>query len=129
MRVDADAELGEFARRRHDQADHAAFRGGIGGLADLALIGRDRRGADDDAALAVLQRFERLHVGGGKPHHVECADQVDLDDAREIGERHRPVAADDALGRTDAGAIDEDPRRAVLGRAPRRRLFPLRRYR
>ena len=32
-----------------------------------------------------------------------------------IGERHRPVAADDALGRTDAGAIDQDARRAVVG--------------
>ena len=32
-----------------------------------------------------------------------------------VGKRHRPVAADDALGRPDAGAIDEDARRAVVG--------------
>ena len=58
---------------------------------------------------------QRLHGGGGEPHHVEGADQVDADDALEIGERHRPVAADDALGRADAGAIDQDARGAVIG--------------
>src|SRR5262249_53163164 len=46
--------------------------------------------------------------------HVEGADKVDVDDALEVGKGHRPVAADDALGRPDAGAIDQDARRAVL---------------
>ena len=46
-------------------ADDAAFRCRIGGLADLAFEGRDRGGRDDDAALAVGQRLERLHRGGG----------------------------------------------------------------
>ena len=59
--------------------------------------------------------WQRLHVGGGQPHHVEGADQVDPDDALEVGERHRPVAADDALGRSDAGAVDQDARRAMGG--------------
>src|SRR6516165_239107 len=54
-----------------------------------------------------------LHVGGGKPHHVERAVEIDVDDALEIGERHRAVAPDDALGRPDAGAIDEDARRPI----------------
>ena len=40
--------------------------------------------------------------------------EVDRDHLLEIGERHRSVAADDALGRPDAGAIDQDARRAVL---------------
>jgi len=51
----------------------------------------------------------------GKPHHVESADQVDFDDAGEFAKRHGAVAADDALGGTDAGAIDDDARRAVIG--------------
>ena len=61
----------------------------------------------------------RLHVGGDQPHHVEGADQVDLDDALEVGERHRPVAADDALGRPDAGAVDRGCARRRAWRAPR----------
>ena len=96
-------------------ADDAAFRCRVRGLADLALVGRDRSGADDDAALAVLQRLKVLHRGAGEPHRVERADQIDGDDALEIGERHRPVAADDAFGRADAGAVDQDARRAVVG--------------
>ena len=51
------------------------------------------------------------------------------DDAREIGKRHRPVAADDALGRADAGAIDQDAGDAVLGLSPRRWPSRLRRRR
>ena len=43
--------LGEIARRRQREADHAALGGRIGDLADLAFIGRDARGVDDDAAL------------------------------------------------------------------------------
>ena len=97
--VDADAELGELARRRQRQRGDAALGGRIGGLSDLALEGGHRRGRDDDAALAVGERLDGLHVGGGQPHHVEGADEVDLDDALEVVERHRPVAADDALGR------------------------------
>jgi len=50
------------------------------------------------AALAVGEGLQRLHRGGHQPHHVEGADQVDADDALVIGQRLRPVAADDALG-------------------------------
>jgi len=47
-----------------------------------------------------------LHVGSDEPHHVEGADKVDVDDALEFGERHRSVAADDALaGPTPAQLI------------------------
>ena len=55
------------------------------------------------------------HGGGRKPHRIERADQIDADDALEVGKRLRPFAADDALGRADAGAIDQDARRAVIG--------------
>ena len=53
------------------------------------------------------------HFGRGEPHHIEAADQVDLDDAPEVIERHRPVAPDDAPAAADAGAIDGDARRPV----------------
>ena len=63
-----------------------------------------------------------MHVGGGEPHQVEGADKVDVDDALEFGERHRSVAADDALGRPDTGAIDQDACGAeLLARLPQRR--------
>ena len=111
----AHAELGEFARRRQSERGYAALGRGIGGLPDLALEGGDRSGRHDHAALAVGKRRQRLHGGGGEPHHVEAADQVDADDLLEIFQRHRPVAADDALGRPDAGAIDQDARRPMIG--------------
>ena len=83
--VDADAELGEFARRRQGERSDAALGGGIGGLADLAFEGGNRCGREDDAALAVGECAQALHVGGREPHRVEGADQIDLDHARELG--------------------------------------------
>ena len=52
-------------------------------------------------------------VGRGQTHEVERADQVDPDHQLELGELHRAVAADDAFGRGDAGAVDQDRRRTV----------------
>ena len=109
------AELGELARRRQDEADDAALRRCVSGLADLAIESRHRGGADDHAALAVGERFEPLHAGCDKPHRIESADQVDANDALKIGEWLRTVAADDAFRRADARAIDQNARRAVVG--------------
>src|SRR6185436_8929860 len=88
-------------------ADDAAFRRRIGGLPDLSLVRRDRRGIDDDAALTRRRRLVVHHRGGREPRHVERSDQVGLDDARELVERHRPVAADDPRRGADAGGVDE----------------------
>ncbi len=121
--VDADAHRREFARRRQRQRDDAALGGGIGGLADLPLEGRNRRCRDDDAALAFGERLELLHVGGGKPHQIEGADEIDVDDTAELVERMRPLAADDARADADPGAIDQHARRALhLARRRHRRL-------
>src|SRR3982074_1162344 len=49
--IDADLVLGEIARRRQSETDYATLRGRIRDLADLAFIGRDACGVDDDAAL------------------------------------------------------------------------------
>ena len=69
----------EVAGRGQGQADDAALGGRVGDLPDLPVVGRDRGGVDDDAALAVLVRLGRGHGGGGQPQHVEGADQVDRD--------------------------------------------------
>ena len=103
------ADLRELARDRQRHRHHAALGGRIGGLADLAVVGGDRGGRDDDAALAV-DRFELAHRRDRKADHVEAADQVDADHPLEIRQRVRPVAADDAFRRADAGAIDQHPR-------------------
>ena len=114
MAHNADAELRELAGDRQHHRNDAALGGGIGGLPDLPVIGGDRGGRDDHAALAVIERIERRHRVGGEPDGVERADEVDVDHPREILERHRPVAADDAARRRDAGAVDEDARRPEL---------------
>ena len=75
---------------------------------NLAFEGRNRCRIDDNAARAVFALGRFRHPSGGKPHHVEGADQVDADDTFEIGQRQRPLAAEDAPGRADARAIDEN---------------------
>ena len=109
----ANAELRQFARDRQRHRDDAALRGRIGRLPDLAVIGGNGSGVDHHAALAGRERLELRHFGGRQPQHVEGADQVDPDHPVEIGQRHRAVAADHALGNADAGAIDQHPRRTM----------------
>ena len=61
----------------------APFACRVGRLADLALEGRDRRGVDDYAPLAVGPGRIRRHRRGGEAKHVERADQIHLHDAGE----------------------------------------------
>jgi hypothetical protein len=53
--VHPDLALGQLAGDRQQHADDAAFGGGVGGLADLAVEGGHGCGADDDAALLAHQ--------------------------------------------------------------------------
>ncbi len=108
-----DAGAGKFPRRRQGQRDDAAFRRRIGGLTDLTLVGGDGSGADDDPAFCRIQRFQAFHIGRRQAHHVERADQVDVDDPGEIFQVHGPVVADDLARRADTGAIHQYSRRAV----------------
>jgi hypothetical protein len=103
------------------QADDAALRGRIGGLAHLPLIGRDGGGADHQPALAIGQRLQRRHPRGHDAHHVEGADQVHADHALEQRQVMRAIAAGDAGGGRDAGAGDRDAQRAKLARGFDRR--------
>ena len=52
-----------------------------------------------------------LHALRGKPQHVEGADQVDADRALEQRQIVGAVAAHDARGGRDAGAVDRQPQR------------------
>jgi hypothetical protein len=79
----------------------------------MPLRDSSRAAGDDDPAFAVFERVRGRHVGGGQAHQVEGADEVDPDHGLEVGKRHRPVAADDATGRRDARAVDEDTAGAV----------------
>jgi hypothetical protein len=96
------------------KADDAALGGRIGRLPDLAVVSRDRGGVDRDSALAGVERIGLAQVGGEQAQGVERADQVDLDHPLVVGERLRAVAADDALGDADAGAVDQDAGTSVL---------------
>jgi len=127
-RVDADALAHQIARDRQGHADHPALRRRIGGLADLAILGRDRGGVDDRAALAKpVERIERHHPGGRLGDAAERADEVDLDDPVERIEWEmldlagflRPAGGLDGIA--GARAVDQDAFLAVgsarLGKA------------
>ena len=103
----ADAHARELARDRQRHADDAALRRRVGGLADLAVECRHRGGVHDHAALAVLAGRVLGHRLGREPNHVEGADQVDGDDAREVRQRLHAFLAEHAFGRDDAGRVHQ----------------------
>ena len=110
----ADAARGQVARGRQGHADDAALRGGVGDLADLAVVGGDRGGVDADAALALGVGLVVAHRRRGEAQHVEGADQVDLDHLGEDLEVVGAALVGDPLGPADAGAADRDPQPAVV---------------
>src|SRR4051812_27355782 len=112
--VDADLLAREVARGRQRETDDAALRRRIGDLADLAFVSRDRRRVDDDAAF-FTDRLDRDEALGEQTQAVEGADQIDVDDARELFQRVDSIAADDALRAADAGAVHRHARDAVRG--------------
>src|SRR2546429_348336 len=71
------------------------------------------RPPDAATAPAILHRREPCHVGRRQAHHVEGADQVHLDDAGEIFQRHGAGFADDARGAANARAVDQHACRTV----------------
>jgi hypothetical protein len=81
---------------------------------DLALVGRHRRGIDDDPALTrFADGLQSGHLGSSQPQHVEGADQVHGNNSLERVERHGAIAPDDALRRGDPRAAHADAHRAV----------------
>ena len=55
-RIDADTVVHQVARNRQGHADDGGLGCGIGRLADLTIFCGDRRGADNRAALAIIER-------------------------------------------------------------------------
>jgi hypothetical protein len=77
-----------------------------------------------DAAFAGGHRIQRQHVGGGKAHHIEGADQVDLDQLAELIQRHRPlVGVDDVARMGAADAVHENAGGTVTGAGRLQRLL------
>ena len=105
-----------------DHRDDAGLRGGIGGLADLAVLGGDGGGADEDAAPTIRRdRIERRQGHRRFGDQAEGAGQVDRDRLLEGGEVMGDELAglallrDDAAAGSDAGAVDDDAGDAMGG--------------
>src|SRR5690606_1802056 len=64
--------LGQIASDGQSHTDHACFRGGIRGLSDLSVIGGDRGGVDQNAALARGLGCVVAHGRCGQARHIEC---------------------------------------------------------
>lgn len=114
--------LGEFPGGGEGEGGHPALGRGVGGLADLAVVGGDRGGGDEDAALAV----HGLGLGdalGGEPEDVEGADEVDSDHPGEGVQAQWSAAGEHAAGRRDAGTADRDAQWALLARRVHRGLY------
>ncbi len=110
----ADAAARQFARDRQGHADHRGLGGGVGGLADLAVVGGDGGGVDEDAALAFLVGGLPRHLLRGEADEVEAADDVDVEAAGEAGEGVRAFLAQHFFAGGDAGAVDQAVHRAEV---------------
>ena len=122
-RDDADAKRREVASGDQSHADHAALGRRVGELADLALVTRNRRGVDDHAAGATVQRLGVRDGRSGQPHHVEHRDQVVLDRRLEAVQVERRAVLPDKTATACRAAVRvarQDGHR-LPGRRARRR--------
>ena len=115
---DADPQLREIARDRQRHADDAALRGRVGGLADLAVEGRDRGGIDDDTPrspsavgvfLAMMAATSRMQLK--VPMRFTWMTRVNSSSLA------GPALPKVFIGGADAGAVDEhvDAAQAIGG--------------
>jgi hypothetical protein len=116
--VHADTRRRQVAGDRQGQTHDATLGGRVGGLADLAVEGRDAGDVDDRAALACVGQLVAAHGGGGQPDAVERADQVDgehlLVGVQVVRRVELAVLADGPLGPADAGRVDQGTQRAEV---------------
>src|SRR5574337_364992 len=113
---DPDAGAGQFPGDGQGHGHHPALGGGVGRLAELAVEGRHRGGADDHPALAAGIGFVPAHGLGRQADHVEAAHQIDVDGAGEGLQLVGAFLAHHLLGRSDRGAVHQAPRAAHLHR-------------
>jgi hypothetical protein len=113
--VDPDAVARQVAGGGDRHPDDAALGSRVGDLPDLPFVRRDRRGVDDQPALAGL--VDRVRPGDhlrGQAQHVEGPDQVDLDGLAEEVELVHSPGRQDAAGRGDARAVHHQSQRCGL---------------
>src|SRR4029450_13750490 len=106
-RHDANPHTGELTGERQRHGNDAALGGGICRLADLAVERRNRGGDDDYATLTTNRRRIRRHGRRGKADYIERADQIDVDDAREVFERLHAFLAENAFGGPNTGSAHD----------------------
>ena len=97
----------EFAGDRQRQGDDAALGCGVRGLTDLTVEGGDRRRVHDHAALATFAWCVLAHRGRSQPDDVERADEIDLNDAREVFEGLDAFSPEHPLGGGNPGSVDQ----------------------
>ena len=108
---DADAVLRRSRAAGRVSPTMPPLRRGVGGLPDLSVEGRDARGVDDDAALAVGVRVGLGDRFTGDGQDGERADQVDLDHLAIQGEVVDTFAPDDPGAGCNAGTVDDGAQR------------------
>src|SRR5207237_3531794 len=91
--------------KRH--ADDSRLGCAVGRLTHLTVERSDRRGVEDDSALAAGVGRVLRHPLRGESGHVERADEIDVHHPSEARERMNALLAEDALAVHHTRAVDE----------------------
>src|SRR5882757_3264136 len=109
----ANGKLGQIAGDRQGHSDDAAFGRGIRRLSDLTVEGSNTGGVDNDATL-LADDVGAMQARGEFGNHVECSNQINIDDATKVCQRKGlPITVDGSNRLADTRAIDQDPCRSV----------------
>src|SRR5215213_4770796 len=102
-----DAAGGELPRHGQREGDDPALGGGVGGLPDLAVVGRHACRVDDHPALAVFVRLVLRQLRDGEAEDVEGSDEVYLDGLLEQPQVVDAPLPDYLRRRPDPGTVDD----------------------
>src|SRR5690606_18969956 len=104
---------GQLAGRLQGQGHHTAFGCAVSRLANLAFVGSNRSGIDDDTALAIIVGFPLRHVGCRQPQNIEGTNQVDLDYLTKTLQWHDAFPAQNLRRWRNARTVHRDTAGAV----------------
>ena len=104
--------LRQVARDRQRHADDAALGRRVGGLTDLAVERRDRRGVDDDATLSSPIGSVLAIRSAASRSTLKVPTKLMPDHLRNAVQRERAVLGQRLNGIADARTVDVDPQRA-----------------
>ncbi len=114
--VDANAHCAQFTRCGHVQPQNTGLGRRVGALADLPFIGGAGRNVDHHAAFFTVFSLVACHCFGALGHHVEDADEIDVDHSGELFQRGRlGLPIQDLAWRRNAGAVDQHVNGAETG--------------